>query len=220
MAQLWSIWLTSKDPGSIPGWISIFITCTTYYYYPPFHTSSSPAQQRGRRPECRPGAWKPDGGSHSSEQQKESWNTCCGGSASDHWEAQSPLSVTAAKKNNTHSSTDYQKIAALWLQFHQAELTVVYVRFPDESLWHTFHIIQTFSHLENPHWELWGGGSGEPETEVRVWLGEFLKGLLQGLQPANEQMDVLQHQPVPACRCSVQQLKGNLYIQQEIYVMV
>ena len=98
MSEFQWLRLTSKDPGSIPGWILIFITCTMYYYYPPFHTSSSPAQQRGRRPECRPGAWKPDGGSHSSEQQKESWNTCCGGSASDHWEAQSPLSVTAAKK--------------------------------------------------------------------------------------------------------------------------
>lgn len=126
-----------------------------YYYYPPFHTFSSPAQQRGRRPECRPGAWKPDGGSHSSEQQKESWNTYCGGSASDHWEAQSPLSVTAAKKNNTHSSIDYQKIAALWQQSHQAELTVVYVRFPDESLWHTFTLYR-----QSLTWRIPTGNSG------------------------------------------------------------
>ena len=65
-------------------------------------------------------------------------------------------------------------------------------------------------HLENPHWELGGGSSGEPETEVRVWLGELLQGLLQVFKPADEQMDILQHQPVSTRRCRLQQLESNL----------
>lgn len=93
----------------------------------------------------------------------------CGGSASDHWEAQSPLSVTAAKRTTVIRK---QTIRCSTLA------AVSYLYSPEESLWYTFHIIQTLSHLENPNWELWGGGSGEPETEVRVWLGEILKGLL------------------------------------------
>ena len=100
-----------------------------YYWYPPFHTFFSPAQQRGRRPACKPGAWKLDGGSHSSEQQKESWNTCCGGSASDHWEAQSPLSVTAAKRNTLIPQQTIRKIGALWQQSHQTELAAAMYTF-------------------------------------------------------------------------------------------
>ena len=43
-----------------------------------------------------------------------------------------------------------------------------------------------------------------------MWPGELLQGLLQVLQPADQQVAVLQHQPVaPGGRC-LQQLESNL----------
>ena len=46
-------------------------------------------------------------------------------------------------------------------------------------------------------------------------FGDELQGLLEVFEPGDEEMAVLQHQPVAAGRGCVQELKGNL--QNELY---
>ena len=64
--------------------------------------------------------------------------------------------------------------------------------------------------LQDPNGEALGGVCGEPQAEVRVGLGDPLQGLLQILQPLDQEMAILQHQPLPTSHCRLQQLQGHL----------
>jgi len=64
------------------------------------------------------------------------------------------------------------------------------------------------------------GFGGEPEAEVGMSLAEFLQMFLQLLQPVHEQMTVLQHQPLTAVDCCVQQLNRQLKKQNSYPDMI
>ena len=65
--------------------------------------------------------------------------------------------------------------------------------------------------LEYPNGEVCGGLGSEPEPEVWVWSGEFLQSFLQLLQPVDEEVAVLQHQPVTPLSRRLQQLQRHLH---------
>lgn len=64
--------------------------------------------------------------------------------------------------------------------------------------------------LQNPNGEAPGGVGGEPQAEVWVGLGDPLQGLLQIFKPLDQEVAVLQHQPLPTSHCRLQQLQGQL----------
>ena len=72
--------------------------------------------------------------------------------------------------------------------------------------------------LEYADGELGSGLGGEPEPEVWVGLGEALQSFLQLLEPVDEQVTVLEHQPVASLGCRLQQLQCHLHTQYTIPV--
>ena len=50
----------------------------------------------------------------------------------------------------------------------------------------------------------------QPEPEVWVGLGQLLEGLLQLFEPADEEVAVLQHEPVASLGRGLQELESNL----------
>ena len=82
---------------------------------------------------------------------------------------------------------------------------------PTPTLPGTIHRLQTMlADLQYPDGEIGCRLSSQPQSEVGVRLGELLQGLFELLEPAYEQVTVLQHEPVASLGCRLQQLQGNL----------
>lgn len=64
--------------------------------------------------------------------------------------------------------------------------------------------------LQDADGEVLDGVGGEPETVVWVRLGDPLQRLLQLLQPLDQQVAVLQHQPLAPGYSGFQQLQRHL----------
>lgn len=70
--------------------------------------------------------------------------------------------------------------------------------------------IEMCKDLEYSNGEVSGGLGGEPEPEVGVRTCEVLQGLLQLLEPVDEEVAVLQHQPVTSLCSCLQELQCHL----------